>query len=178
VSGPPPRGVPRTHAPVRAVTRMWTRRATTSGSSSCWVGAGRGAEARFPTPPAEPCMPLSRHTALPLSVILSLDHVILQAKRPEILGLVGIRLPAKDTPGTHASRQIRLNRPSNLFGLEAETLLHFTDIHRYVPLRVRSATSASAFPTDCRPWLPEVVPRFLATMAAPTPVEGIDGPFT
>ena len=65
-----------------------------------------------------------------------------------------------------------------LFGLEAETLLHFTDIHRYVPLRVKSATSASAFPTDCRPSLPEVVPRFLATMAAPTPVEGIDGPFT
>ena len=58
------------------------------------------------------------------------------------------------------------------------TLLHFTDIHRYVPLRVKSATSASAFPTDYRPWLPEVVPRFLATMAAPTPVEGIDGPFT
>jgi hypothetical protein len=65
-----------------------------------------------------------------------------------------------------------------LFGLEAETLLHFTDIHRYVPLRVRSVTSASAFPTDCRPWLPGVVPRFIATMAAPTPVEGIDGPFT
>ena len=53
--------------------------------------------------------------------------------------------------------------------LKAETLLHFTDVHRYVPLRVRSATSALAFPTDCRPWLPEVVPRFLATMAAPTP---------
>jgi len=84
-------------------------------------------------PPAEPCMPLSRHTTLPLSVILS---------------------------------------------LEAETLLHFTDVHRYVPLRVRSATFALAFPTDCRPWLPEVVPRFLATMVAPTPVEGIDGPFT
>ena len=63
-----------------------------------------------------------------------------------------------------------------LFGLETETLLHFTDVHRYVPLRVKSATSASAFPTDCRPWLPEVVPRFLATMAAPTPAEGIDGP--
>src|SRR6516225_4532866 len=123
-------------------------------------------------------MPLSGHTAFPLSVILRIDHVMFEARRAEILGLVGIRLPAKDIPGAHASRQIRLNRSSNLFGLEAETLLHFTDVHRYVPLRVRSATSASAFPTDCRPWLPEVVPRFLATMAAPTPVEGIDGPFT
>ena len=55
------------------------RRAATSASSSCWVGAGRDAEARFPTPPAEPCMPLSGHTALPLSVILSLDRVMLQA---------------------------------------------------------------------------------------------------
>ena len=27
----------------------------------------------FPDSPAEPCMPLSGHTALPLSVILSLD---------------------------------------------------------------------------------------------------------
>ena len=116
------------------------------------------AAARFLTPPAKPCMPLSRHTALPLSVILSPDHVMFKAKRSEILGLVGIRLPAKDTLGTHASRQIRLNRSSNLFSLEAETLLHFTDVHRYVPLRVRSATSALAFPTDCRPWLPEVVP--------------------
>ena len=114
------------------------RRAATSASSSCWVGAGRGAEARFPTPPAKLCMHLSMHTALPLSVKLSLDLVM----------------------------------------LETETLLHFADIHRYVPLRVKSATSASAFPTDCRPWLPEVVPRFLATMAAPTPVEGLDGPFT
>ncbi len=61
--------------------------------------------------------------------------------------------------------------------LQAETLLHFADIHRYVPLRVNSATSALAFPTDYRPWLPEVVPRFIATMAAPTLVEGIDGPF-
>ena len=128
----------RAHSPLRPMTRMWIRRAATSASSSCWVGAGRGAEARFPTPPAEPCMPLSRHTALPLSVILSLDRVM----------------------------------------LEAETLLHFTDVHRYVPLRVRSATFALAFPTDCRPSLPEVIPRFLATMAAPTPVEGIDGPFT
>jgi hypothetical protein len=123
-------------------------------------------------------MPLSGHTAFPLSVFLGLDHVMFKTKRSEILGLVGIRLPAKDTPGTHASRQIRLNRSSNLFGLEAETLLHFADIHRYIPPRVESATSASAFPTDCRPWLPEVVPRFLATMAAPTPVEGLDGPFT
>ena len=123
-------------------------------------------------------MPLSGHTAFPLSVILSLDHVMFEARRSEVLGLVGIQLPAKDIPGTHASRQIRLNWSSNLFGFEAETLLHFTDVHRYVPLRVKSATSASAFPTDCRPWLPEVVPRFLATMAAPTPVEGIDGPFT
>src|SRR5271157_4624791 len=170
--------MPRAYCPLEPVSRIWMRRAATSASSSCWVGAGRGAVARFPTPPAEPCMPLSRHTALPLSVILSNDHVMFKAKRSEILGLVGIRLPAKDTPGTHASRQIRLNRSSNLFGLEAETLLHFTDVHRYVPLRVRSATSALAFPTDCRPWLPEVVPRFLATMAAPTPVEGIDGPFT
>ena len=104
--------------------------------------------------------------------------MMFEARRSEILGLVGIPLPAKDIPGAHASRQIRLNRSSNLFGLEAETLLHFTDVHRYVPLRVKSATSASAFPTDCRPWLPEVVPRFLATMAAPTPVEGLDGPFT
>jgi hypothetical protein len=64
-----------------------------------------------------------------------------------------------------------------LFGLETETLLHFADIHRYIPPRVKSATSASAFPTDYRPWLPEVVPRFLATLAAPTPAEGIDGPF-
>ena len=38
----------------------------------------RGAEARFPTPPAKPCMPLSRHTALPLSVILSLDPLRLR----------------------------------------------------------------------------------------------------
>jgi len=59
--------------PLEPVSRIWIRRAATSASSSCWVGAGRGAEARFPTPPAEPCMPLSGHTALPLSVILSLD---------------------------------------------------------------------------------------------------------
>jgi hypothetical protein len=55
-------------------------------------------------------MPLSGHTAFPLSVILRLDHVMFKTKRSEILGFVGIRLPAKDTPGTHALRQIRLNR--------------------------------------------------------------------
>src|SRR5262245_8247164 len=120
------------------------RRAATSASSSCWVGAGRGAEARFPTPPAKPCMHLSMHTAFPLSVLLRLDPVIREAEPLEVLRPVGIRLPVEDTPGTHASLRIRLNRSSNLFSLEAETLLHFTDVHRYVPLHVKSATSASA----------------------------------
>ena len=65
-----------------------------------------------------------------------------------------------------------------LFGLETETLLHFIDVNMYIHPCVKSVTFASAFPTDYRPSLPEVVPRFLATMAAPTPVEGFGGPFT
>src|SRR6516165_2684777 len=43
---------------------------------------------------------LSGHTAFPLSVILSLDRVMLEAQRPQVLRLVGIRLPAEDTPRT------------------------------------------------------------------------------
>ena len=87
------------------------------------------------------------------------------------------RLPPPNRACTFPCTRLSLCRSFSVLIIKAETLLHFTDVHRYVPLRVKSATSASAFPTDCRPWLPEVVPRFLATMAAPTPAEGIDGPF-
>src|SRR5262245_29567681 len=44
---------------------------------------------------------LSMHTAFPLSVILSLDPVMLQTERPQVLRLVGIRLRAEDTPRTY-----------------------------------------------------------------------------
>ena len=88
------------------------------------------------------------------------------------------RLPPPNRACPFQGTRLSLCRSFSVLTCEAETLLHFTDVHRYVPLRVRSATFALAFPTDCRPSLPEVVPRFLATMAAPTPVEGIDGPFT
>jgi len=43
---------------------------------------------------------LSGHTAFPLSVILSLDRVMLEAQRPQVRRLVGIRLPAEDAPRT------------------------------------------------------------------------------
>ena len=86
------------------------RRAATSASSSCWVGAGRGAEARFPTPPAKPCMHLSRHTAFPLSVELGLDLVMLQTERPSVLRLVSVRLPAEDTPRTYLVPMPRCER--------------------------------------------------------------------
>src|SRR5262249_2072664 len=46
-------------------------------------------------------MHLSMHTALPLSVKLSLDLVMLQTERPQVLRLVGVRLPAEDTPRTY-----------------------------------------------------------------------------
>src|SRR4051794_30849935 len=57
-------------------------------------------------------MQLSKHTALPLSVVLGLDLVMLQAERPEVLGLVGIRLPAEDASGTQVVHMPRSERDS------------------------------------------------------------------
>ena len=115
-----------------------------------------------------------------LQVLVESPQIDSVASRRFTPGVAGDMVMGEHEPilATDQAEQIVEPMVGSLFGLEAETLLHFADIHRYVPLCVGSVTSASAFPTDYRPSLPEVVPRFIATMAAPTPVEGIDGPFT
>src|SRR4051794_34796484 len=114
-----------------------------------------------------------------LQVFVVGPHVDPVASRRFTPGVAGDVVMGEHEPvlATDQAEQIVEPVVRFLFGPETETLLHFADIHRYVPLRVRPATSASAFPTDYRPSLPEVIPRFIATMAAPTPAEGIDGPF-
>jgi len=55
-------------------------------------------------------MHLLMHTALPLSVILRLDRVMLEAERPKVLRLVGIRLPTENAPWTQVVHMPRTER--------------------------------------------------------------------